>query len=281
MLELEAGWSRSDQHCGDSWAHPGELCAAVEGRSALYPHTRTHSLQGQVHPVSKLSVAATSLQSMTPHAIPEESPDGFVPTQFSADLADLGTAINRLGGHTSYIMRSLTEMLRAMRPVNLDRGLSGQQEQYLIESGAYTAESLTSASREVNQGVLQLSEAKAWLASLCATISLEEAAGFLEEDEESVRASVNAKRLHAVVVSGRLRFPIWQLSLGSQGKILPNLDQIIEAVTPQGDWQSVAGFMTTPQGDLVGEGRMTPIEWLRSGGDVDTVRAIIESAFWR
>ena len=44
---------------------------------------------------------------------------------------------------------------------------------------------------------------------------------------------------------------------------------------------SVAGFLTTPQPDLrIGGRPVSPLEWLRSGGDVDPVLSVAEAADW-
>jgi len=111
-------------------------------------------------------------------------------------------------------------------------------------------------------------------------MSLDNVTGFLKWDEEAVRAAVSEGRLYAIEISGRLRFPVWQFSLESPGKLLPGLAEVIQVVTPRWGWTSVAGFMATAQSSLVATGRKTPVAWLRDGGDVDTVRQIVESDDW-
>jgi hypothetical protein len=94
--------------------------------------------------------------------------------------------------------------------------------------------------------------------------------------EDQVIGLVEEGRLYAATVHGRLRFPHWQFALSKPGKVLPHLPEVIQALGPEWQPQSVAAFMATPQGDLVAEGRKTPTAWLRDGGDVQDVIDLIE-----
>ncbi|WP_134569735.1 hypothetical protein [Cryobacterium sp. Sr3] len=194
-------------------------------------------------------------------------------------LRQLGEAIDQVGGDSGFLTRALTEFLLSQRPVSTS-WLSEKQERFLIESGAFTAKELASTSKEVNKGSLQLGAAEAWLSNLFATMSLEDATVFLGWNDEAVRTAVSEGRLYAIEVSGRFRFPVWQFNVGHPNKLIPGLTEIIQVFTPRWDWHSVAGFMATPQSSLVAEGRQTPVEWLRDGGDVDAVKQIVESDDW-
>ncbi|TFD12884.1 hypothetical protein E3T35_06245 [Cryobacterium sp. TMT1-2-2] len=218
---------------------------------------------------------------MTPFASAQDSADGRVgPPVLNDALRQLGEAIDHLAGDSDYIIRALTDMLLAMRPASMKR-LTRQQEAFLIESGAFTADELVSTSREVDRGSLLLGAAEVWLSNLFATMSLENVTGFLGWDEDAVRAATSAERLYAIEISGRLRFPVWQFNVGHPDKRIPGLTEVIEVVTPRWDWQSVAGFMATPQPSLVANGRKTPVEWLRDGGDVSAVKQIVEADDWQ
>ena len=210
-----------------------------------------------------------------------DSPDGRVGQQVPGDaLQRLGQTIANLAGDSNFIIDSLTELAIAMRPVSKNR-LTKQQEDFLIESGTFTAEKLAATSKSVDRGSLQLGAFEAWLTHLCATMSLEDASGFLGWGEEDMRAAVSEGRLYAIEISGRLRFPVWQFNVGFPEKLLPGLTEIIEVVSPRWGWHSVAGFMATPQPSLVAVGRKTPVEWLRDGGDVNDVIEIVEDSDWR
>jgi len=194
-------------------------------------------------------------------------------------LRALADAVARLGADPDWFALALTEALQAMKPVAPSE-LTRQQELFLVESGSFTAESLAEIQMEVKRGSMQLDAAEAWLSHIRATMSLDDVVGFLEWDETAVRTAASEGRLHAVDVSGKLRFPSWQFDIGSPGNLLPGLPTILEAVRPRWSWQSIVSFMSTPQSALVAEGRKTPVAWLRDGGNVDAVRQIVESDDW-
>jgi len=191
----------------------------------------------------------------------------------------LAEAVARLSNDPAWFLRALEEVILAMTPMSLERRTE-QEESFLIESGRFTAEELAEAQTYVDRGSLQLTIAEGFLSNLRATLSLAEVTGYLDLDDEAVRTAVADGRLYAVEISGRLRFPAWQFNVGSPEKLIPGLTEVIEVVTPRWDWQSVAGFMATPQSALVAEGRKTPVAWLRDGGEVETVKQIVESADW-
>lgn len=197
-----------------------------------------------------------------------------------AAVRRLADATLHLGHDGEWFVQALTDRLLAMRPVPAT-SLTNQHKRYLIESGAYTAEELDAAARDVDRGALRLRVVEAWLSHLLATISLEDATGFLEWTKEDVRDAVSDGRLYAVEISGRLRFPVWQLNVRSPEKLIPGLTEILDAVASRWSWQSVAGFMATPQSSLVAKGRKTPAAWLRDGGHVNAVKQIIETTDWR
>jgi hypothetical protein len=154
---------------------------------------------------------------------------------------------------------------------------STNEVRFLIESGAFTADEWAETSAAVARGGLQVSAAETWLLELPATKSLENVSGFLGWTEDAVRRAVAEAKLYAVEIPDRLRFPNWQLEAGSPTKLLPSLTEVIKVITPRWGHQSVAGFMATPQESLVAEGRKTPVQWLRDGGDVSDVTQIVEA----
>ena len=192
----------------------------------------------------------------------------------------LASAVAHLANDSDYFLRALTDMLEAMTPVAQNRHIEAEVK-FFIESDAFTPEEWAKTSASVDRGSLQLGTTETWLLSLFATKSMDEVTGFLDKSEEEVQSAVDEGHLYAIEISGRLRFPTWQFQAGSPERLLPGLTDIIAAVTPRWDWRSVAGFMATSQPSLVAEGRKTPAEWLRDGGDVDTVRTIVEASDWR
>jgi hypothetical protein len=217
---------------------------------------------------------------MTGSAPAPDNADGRICPHISEDaVRRLAEAVAQLANDQEYFLKALTDFLLAMKPISRER-LSANEVRFLIESGDFTAEEWAETSASVDRGSLQLSGAEAFLSHLNATMSIDNVTGFLGWDEEAVQAAVHEGRLYAVEISGRLRFPVWQFSLGSPGKLLRGLAEIIEVVMPRWGWTSVAGFMATPQLSLVAEGPKTPVAWLRDGGDVDAVRQIVESDDW-
>jgi hypothetical protein len=215
---------------------------------------------------------------MTPDAVPPDAADGRTRRPVSeATVQRLADAVARLANDPDYFIQALTDLLLAMKPISLAR-LSENEARFLIESGSFTAEEWAVTSASVTRGALQLSATEGWLLALFATKSMEDVAGFLDWSEEDVRSAVADGSLYAVKISGRLRFPTWQL--GSPGRLLPGLPELIAVISPRWNWQSAAGFMATRQSKLVAEGRKTPVEWLRDGGDVNAVKEIVEASDW-
>lgn len=209
-----------------------------------------------------------------------EGSDGLIHRNASAHaLRRLGETVAHLSNDPEYFLAALTEMLLAMRPIATSK-LTEQQERYLIESGAFTARELAATMRQVDNGSLQLGAVKAWLSCLYATLSIEDVSRFLGWREAEVRAAASAGRLYSVEVSGRPRFPVWQFSTESPGKLLPGLPDVIKFVAPRWNWCGVTEFMATPHPDLIAKGRKTPVAWLRDGGDVDDVIEIVEASDW-
>ena len=191
----------------------------------------------------------------------------------------LAEAVARLSNDPDWFLQALTEAVLAMTPISMARRTK-QQDLFLIASGTFTAKELAEAQMYVDRGALQLSSAEVFLSSLLCTMSLHEVTGYLDLDEEAARNAVAEGRLYAIKISGQLRFPAWQLNVGSPEKLIPRLTELIEVVSSRWDWQSTAAFLATPQSSLVAKGRKTPIDWLRDGGDIQLIRDIVESNGW-
>lgn len=206
--------------------------------------------------------------------------EGGSDQQVSDDaLRRFGEAVSHLGRDSAFIVSALTDMLLAMAPMSMQK-LTENEVRFLIESGAFTAEEWAETSASVNRGSLQLGAAEGWLLSLFETTSMEDVTGFLGWNEDAVHAAVAEGRLYAIEISGRLRFPTWQLDAASPTRLLPGLTEVIKAISPLWHWQSAAAFLATPQRSLIGEGRKTPTQWLRDGGDVNAVTQILEADAW-
>lgn len=201
--------------------------------------------------------------------------------QPSADaIAAFIDAVGRLNAHGDFIVRALTDQLRAERPIADQDALTPQEVGYLIQSKAFTPESFEATSIEVARGGLLASVASTLLTSVLQTVSASEAAAFLHMDEESLFAAADRGELYMVDVAQSRRFPSWQFSLSSPGKLLPHLTEIIDIVKDKG-WMSVSALMATPQSTMVTDGQHSPVEWFSRGGDVEALARIIEGQKWR
>ena len=104
-------------------------------------------------------------------------------------------------------------------------------------------------------------------------------AGALTVAEVAERAGVSPSRVrhwiadgqvHALRVGGRNLLPTWQL--GPDGRPLPHLGEVLDALPDDLHPLAVAGFFATPQPELDLGGRaVDATTWLLSGGRVDLV----------
>lgn len=158
--------------------------------------------------------------------------------------------------------------------------MTEREKHFLVKSGGFAAETFAEEERRAEKGSLEIMMATTFLDALTATLTLTEAAAYLGWSEPDVRTGFTDGNLYGVEISGQLRFPSWQFDVGSPQKLLPSLPAVITALAEE-NWISAAGYMSTPQSSLVAEGQQTPIEWLRRGGDVAAVEAIIEGdSYW-
>ncbi|AGB27110.1 hypothetical protein Mycsm_07010 (plasmid) [Mycobacterium sp. JS623] len=111
-------------------------------------------------------------------------------------------------------------------------------------------------------------------------------------DEVASGLNISASRVRQKRLAGELwaipdgqtwLFPILQFETGDNGGPtcqVRGLDQVLNALPGDLHPVAVAGFLRTPQPDLVHGRPMTPIEWLRTGGDVDQAVAAASAVDW-
>ncbi|MGB0436520.1 MAG: hypothetical protein ACPHCN_03965 [Mycobacterium sp.] len=107
----------------------------------------------------------------------------------------------------------------------------------------------------------------------------EEVANGLGIGASRVRQKRLAGELWAIPDGQTWIFPILQFETGDNGvpaRQVRGLDQVLKALPGNLHPIAVAGFLRTPQPDLFHDRPMTPIEWLRGGGDID--RAVTAAA---
>lgn len=111
-------------------------------------------------------------------------------------------------------------------------------------------------------------------------------------DEVAAGLGVTASRVRQKRLAGELWaipdgqtwvFPVLQFETGDNGgpsRQIRGLDQVLKALPNGMHPVAVAGFLRTPQPDLYLERALTPVEWLRSGGDADQVVAAAMNTDW-
>jgi hypothetical protein len=112
--------------------------------------------------------------------------------------------------------------------------------------------------------------------------SAKQVAELLGVNESRVRQRRADRTLWAVEDRGGWVFPALQFEdeAGRRGQIR-ELDQVLRVLPADLHPLSVAGFLTTPQADLTLGGQpVSPLDWLRSGGDVRPVLSVAEASDW-
>ncbi|PXY19344.1 DNA-binding protein [Prauserella muralis] len=101
------------------------------------------------------------------------------------------------------------------------------------------------------------------------SLTVGEAARRLGVDDSRIRHRLKESRLTGWKDQGGWRLPAWQFTPTS---VLPGLEVVLRAVPRDQPVLVVAAFMSTPQTDLVINGKeATPRQWLLAGGDPERV----------
>lgn len=110
-------------------------------------------------------------------------------------------------------------------------------------------------------------------------LTTSEVAALLGIDVTRVRHRKASGDLISTKVGKNLRFPRWQLvQVGETVSLLPHLRMIRTAIRSDAHPAEVADLMTTPQPELMRRGiRVSPHDWLASGGDVAPVLEMLDT----
>jgi hypothetical protein len=148
----------------------------------------------------------------------------------------------------------------------------------LIDSGFFNRESFAALEARVTQGDLDDLIRRTWQQSIDASLVRSEAARKIGVGIPKIRWMLSVGDLFAFVADGALRFPLWQFTGDPSKPVIPHLSRLVEAFSEQLTPASIQGFMTTPHTDTQVAGRAaTPIEWLRAGGNVQTLVELLDS----
>lgn len=185
-------------------------------------------------------------------------------------------AIAALPGDSLFILESLAETASSLQAAVPAAPVDPDSRRFLVESGTFTKEALDAAESKIARGSLAIHRLRNQLILALQTYSIEEAGAFLKEPAEVVRERLDRRELIAYDVADRLRLPTWQFVPHTPDRLLPGLSRLVPALSALGQLNA-AGFMSTPQEDLVEHGARTPTDWLSDGGDISAVEKILDS----
>jgi hypothetical protein len=156
--------------------------------------------------------------------------------------------------------------------------LSAEQAAFLVQSGAFTESELADTEHRVAAGELDRKIRDTHLAVVADSLSAAEVALRLGIDASRVRHRQAKGLLYGFLVGGKRRYPLWQFTDDPAAPVVPGL-AVIAAALPEGAHPAtIAGFMQTPQAELLASGaQLTPIEWLRNGGDPHAAAGLLAS----
>jgi hypothetical protein len=194
-------------------------------------------------------------------------------------ITDFVDTVNDLEVDGRWLVQGFTDFLRRQKRGG-GPGMTTEERKFVIESGAMTEAEFVDSEKRVAKGSLEKSAGELWLRTYQETWSASTAAQFLGWTDEEVLAAAKERRIYGIPVRDRLRFPRWQFSLGSPGRLIPHLETVLPILTEHWDWISISAFMSVRQHSLVAEGWKTPRSWLRDGGDPAAIADIIEGDKW-
>ncbi|MEB3052102.1 DNA-binding protein [Mycolicibacter sp. MYC123] len=115
--------------------------------------------------------------------------------------------------------------------------------------------------------------------------SAREVAAALGVNDSRVRQLRIAGKLWAIDNGGTWAYPALQFEsdprTGQASQQIRGIDEVFAALPRDLHPIAVAGFLSSPHPDLAIDGyARTPLDWLRSGGDVSPVLQLVEVADW-
>ncbi|QCQ17186.1 hypothetical protein [Microbacterium sp. RG1] len=189
-------------------------------------------------------------------------------------IQNLADAISQLTDDPEWMIAALTEKLRSMRA---PAPPTEAEVQFLLSSSALTPAEISRISDRVARYILVLEGADSFLSALHVTWSLEQVSSYLGKPHADILAAVDQRRLYAVKIAQRMRFPVFQFAIGHPEPLMPHLPEVIEAAGETTNWASVVAFMETRRAELVAVAAQTPRAWLLDGGRFDEVEQLLNA----
>lgn len=193
--------------------------------------------------------------------------------------ADVSTAqLSRLL-HDKYDLQ-IADLVAALQVMPVGRPSAAklpQRDATLLDQAGFTEDSAAYA-----QVVIDAVAHTALLVTTAA--SAREVATALGVNDSRIRQRRIARTLWAIDHNGQWVFPVLQFESDPKTgatRQIRGLDQVLAALPRDLHPTAVAGFLRAPHPDLaLDEHPRTPLEWLRSGGDVARVLRLVEVADW-
>jgi len=201
------------------------------------------------------------------------------PEEVEASVRYLMEAARSQGRDQDMVVTLISEAAEALKERQPRGGaLTEDQVAFLIESGTFTPERFAEVEASVARGDLAELERRTRLEAVTGSLSVAEAAQRLGIDSSRVRHRLSKGSLVGFMIGGKRRLPAWQFTDDPKQPVLTGLSQVISALPHDMHPASVQNFMSTPQEDLlIDDHGVTPVEWLRLGGDPQEVVDILNS----
>jgi hypothetical protein len=159
--------------------------------------------------------------------------------------------------------RLLADVLRELGP---EPAADPREALSTAEAEALAAVGADLRRRSKRDGDPLAAAAAGYAGLLAAAWSVNDVAARLAVDPSRVRHRLAARTLLGIRRTDGWRLPAWQF--GPDGRPLAGLERVLRALPAQVHPLSVAGFFTSPQPELVVDGRaVSPRDWLAGGGD--------------
>ena len=102
-----------------------------------------------------------------------------------------------------------------------------------------------------------------------------EAARLLGVDPSRVRQRLGERSLYGLKTPRGWRLPAFQFDLDQPDRLVPGIGGVLAALPPDLHPVAVYNWLTLPDPDLAwGDEPVSPLDWLRSGGDPAVVAAL-------
>jgi hypothetical protein len=177
--------------------------------------------------------------------------------------------------HFGVSAEELTSALDTLPPIRPDAAALSEDEAALYDAADFA---------EDEQAYARVTlEAAGHTARLLSTAySASKVAELLGVSDSRVRQRRANRTLWAIEDAGGWVFPALQFeNVDGRWRQIRHLDQVLPAIPADIHPLAVARLLTTAQPDLVVDGQpVSPVQWLRNGGDIHAVLSIVHAADW-